>query len=373
MFKKRSALFDCNFVYFLILSFFVIIRIISATFNIGTVMGYVLNAIIQIGLAFSLPIFLFSYLRKQKVKNTLVDYGFKKITAKTFVVSLLLGVLVYIVTIFIASFFSVVLKNLGYESSSSGATMTSYPVWLLFLELFTTAILPGICEEVAHRGMLLNNYKCLGAKKAILLSGLMFGLMHLNINQFFYATILGFYFGYVALSCGSIYPTMIMHFTNNAISTFMTFAIVNNLPIGSFLDKALAKVVSNGFALAILVLFMFIALIVSLVVFLTRYIIKDTRITQMAQLADTAIKQQLRNEIMSGIEEAKPIANTNEVDVQLAPQIFNGKRFVSVNIKTNLMQYKQTYNPSKKDMIFLYASLFLGIVLTISTFVWGII
>ena len=39
----------------------------------------------------------------------------------------------------------------------------------------------------------------------------------------------------------------------------------------------------------------------------TRYIIKDTRITQMAQLADTAIKQQLRNEIMSGIEEAKPI------------------------------------------------------------------
>ena len=221
--------------------------------------------------------------------------------------------------------------------------------------------------------MLLNNYKCLGAKKAILLSGLMFGLMHLNINQFFYATILGFYFGYVALSCGSIYPTMIMHFTNNAISTFMTFAIVNNLPIGSFLDQALAKVVSNGFALAILVLFMFIALIVSLVVFLTRYIIKDTRITQMAQLADTAIKQQLRNEIMSGIEEAKPIANTNEVDVQLAPQVFNGKRFVSVNIKTNLMQYKQTYNPSKKDMIFLYASLFLGIVLTISTFVWGII
>lgn len=372
MFKKRNALFDCNFVYFLILSFFVVIRIISATFDIGEVMGYILNAIIQIGLAFSLPVFLFSYLRKQPVRKTLNDYGFKKITAKTFFCSLALGVLVYIITIFIASFFSVVLKGLGYESSSSGVSMTSYPVWLLFLELFTTAILPGICEEVAHRGMLLNNYKCLGAKKAILLSGLLFGLMHLNINQFFYATILGFYFGYVALSCGSIYPTMIMHFTNNAISTFMTFAIVNNMPIGSFLDNVLAKIISNGFALAILVLFMFIVLIVSFTIWLTRYIIKDSRITQMAQMADTVIKQQLRNELLSGIEEAKPIENS-DVDVQLNPQVVDGKRLVSVNFKTNINQYKQTYNPSKKDMIFLYASLFLGIVLTISTFIWGIL
>ncbi|MBO5884690.1 MAG: hypothetical protein J6Q51_02735, partial [Clostridia bacterium] len=66
MFKKRSELFDGNFVYFIILSMFVVVRVVSSTFEINTVMAYILNFIIQVPLALCLPMFLFSYLRKQK-------------------------------------------------------------------------------------------------------------------------------------------------------------------------------------------------------------------------------------------------------------------------------------------------------------------
>ncbi len=371
MYKKRSVIFDCNFVYFVIMSLFVAVRLLSSTFTIDTVLGYVLNVFIQVGIIFSLSLFLFSYLRKQKVKKTMFDFGFKKVSAKTIILSFVMGVLVYVITIFIASFFSVVLKGLGYESSSTSTT-TDFPLWLLFLEIFTSAILPGFCEEVANRGMVVSSYKCLGIKKTVLISGLLFGLMHLNINQFFYATILGFYFGFVALSTDSIYPTMIMHFTNNAISTFMSYAIVNDLPIGSVLDNALSKISANGFAMAMLILFVFIVFIVALLIWLTKIIIKESQIKRIAQAADKAIKKRLRDELMYGTTQDSTI-QTENMAIEINPERSDGKRLVSINFFPETLMLMPSYKATQKDMIFLYASLFLGIILTVSTFIWGIL
>lgn len=100
-----------------------------------------------------------------------------------------------------------------------------FPNWATFLiQLNTVAILPAICEEFLHRGVLLNGLKEIGIKKAILISSLMFGLLHFNINQFFYATILGMLMALVSVVSKSIYPAMIIHFTNNAISVYLSSA-----------------------------------------------------------------------------------------------------------------------------------------------------
>lgn len=371
MFKKRSEFFDSNFVYFLILSFFVVIRIISSTFKLGEVAGYVLNFVIQVGLCLSLPLFLYSFLRKQKLKTTLNQYGFKKISLKATIVSFLIGILVYIVTIFIASFFSVVLSNLGYEKTTT-STMTEYPLWLFIIELLMTALLPGICEEVANRGMLIHGYKTIGAKKAILFSGLFFGLMHLNIEQFFFATILGFYFGFVALASDSIYPTMIMHFTNNAISTFMSYSIVNNLPIGSFLDNVLAQVTSKDLFTGVLILFVFITFIILMLLWLTKILCKETRVKRLAQVADQMLKQELRNDLLRGFQNVDVPKNQSS-EIELNKQVINGKNVININFKKDMLVYGVAYKPTSKDKIFMYANLFLGIVLTICTFIWGII
>ena len=117
MFKKRTEIFDGNFVYFIILSLFVVLRIVSATFEISEVAGYIFNFVFQVGLAFCLPIFLFSYLQKQKVKQTLNLYGFKKINVKSVAISLIIGILVYIVTIFVSSFFSAIISYICIKSS----------------------------------------------------------------------------------------------------------------------------------------------------------------------------------------------------------------------------------------------------------------
>ena len=51
--------------------------------------------------------------------------------------------------------------------------------------------------------------------KAALMSGLIFGLMHLNFNQFSYGFVLGVIFAAVVEASGSIYASMAIHFLIN--------------------------------------------------------------------------------------------------------------------------------------------------------------
>ena len=73
-----------------------------------------------------------------------------------------------------------------------------------FVELLLVAILPAFCEEFIHRGVLLQGIKHAGFKKAIVISSLMFGLIHFNIQQFFYAFIIGLILGFVSVVAKNI-------------------------------------------------------------------------------------------------------------------------------------------------------------------------
>lgn len=374
MYKKRSVVFDANFVYFLLITFFVFIRIISSTFEISTEVGYLFNIIIQVGLMFSLPLFVFSALRKQKIKTTLKSFGFKKINFKAILYSILIGILVYFLTVCISSFFSLILTLLGYDPSYGGSSgMTSYPLWLLFVELVFTAVLPGICEEVAHRGMLVSAYKSMGIKKTVLYSGLLFGLMHLNIEQCFYASIIGFLFAFIAIVTDSIFPTMIMHFVNNAISVLFTFARVNGSPLGGVFDSALKWCQSIGPLLAFVVIFAVITFAVLLLGFLVAKLLKETRMQRISEMADSVVKQQLRKQLFEGtsLETQQPDAVNDEIKVENRSTI-GTKVVFDVKLVGDLFLRKK-YRPTFKDNIFMYGSMFLGIVITLFTFIWGIL
>ena len=73
-------------------------------------------------------------------------------------------------------------------------------------------------EELAYRGVMFGSFHEAGRLKAILMSGFLFGLMHMNFNQMAYAIMIGLVFGFVVEATGSIIPTMIMHFLINGFS-----------------------------------------------------------------------------------------------------------------------------------------------------------
>lgn len=83
------------------------------------------------------------------------------------------------------------------------------------------AITPAICEEIAFRGFILAGLargNRLGI--AVIVSSLMFGIIHMIPQQAFNAALLGLILGLLAIHSRSLFPPMIFHFCNNTIATF---------------------------------------------------------------------------------------------------------------------------------------------------------
>lgn len=81
--------------------------------------------------------------------------------------------------------------------------------------LIVTVFLAPIFEELTFRYFLLNKIRKYGDKAAILTTGLLFGLFHMNYSQFIYATALGFVFAYVVLKTNRIRYSIGLHMLVN--------------------------------------------------------------------------------------------------------------------------------------------------------------
>jgi sodium transport system permease protein len=87
----------------------------------------------------------------------------------------------------------------------------------LVLTLALVALTPAVCEEALFRGAILRGFaSTLPPLTSAVLTGALFGLFHANLYQLVPATVLGIVLSLVALRSGSILPSMLTHFINNA-------------------------------------------------------------------------------------------------------------------------------------------------------------
>ncbi|NLZ81773.1 MAG: CPBP family intramembrane metalloprotease [Clostridiales bacterium] len=93
--------------------------------------------------------------------------------------------------------------------------MMENPYWV---NLFFVAILPAISEEFIFRGVIFHSYREAGILKGAIFSGILFGLIHLNLNQFSYAFVMGIIFALLIEATGSIFAPIIFHFIINGNS-----------------------------------------------------------------------------------------------------------------------------------------------------------
>lgn len=92
-------------------------------------------------------------------------------------------------------------------------SMNTNPLWL---NLILIALIPAVVEEMTFRGLLYCGYRDSTIKCAVFASAFLFGLFHMNINQFCYAVFMAVVFALLYEATGSILSTMIVHFTFNA-------------------------------------------------------------------------------------------------------------------------------------------------------------
>jgi membrane protease YdiL (CAAX protease family)/ABC-type transport system involved in multi-copper enzyme maturation permease subunit len=130
------------------------------------------------------------------------------------------------------------------ESFSQYLVPESVPFWQL-LPMMT--ILPGICEEIAFRGVLLHALKRhYPAVAAALLVGIVFGLFHFSLFRILPTAYLGVVLAAVTLLSGSIYPAMAWHALNNALGLLAGHYKVDleKLPAAEYVWAAIALVLA---------------------------------------------------------------------------------------------------------------------------------
>ena len=374
--KKRSDLFKINLIYFILLCAFVLVRIVFALnlFNLsGTVSDIVGSILIQIGIMFGLTFVLYLLFFKKKPKDVFKDYKFTKINFKAVLISIAIGIITYFLTLCVAAIFNFFLGLFGYQASSgSSAGVGTWGDFLVSIVL--VAILPGFCEEFVHRGLLVKGFSELGVKKTIIYSGLLFGLMHLNISQFFYATLIGCLLVLLVMASGSIIPAMIVHFMNNLINVYFSYAEDLNLPLRKTIS-ALGGLLTGYGILSILLLIVLIAVALFGLVFLIKALFKETYGRRFEKVKSDIAKEYLRDQVLGQIESPEVGSPDAGLVFDEEVDIAGDKRLIKIKIPFERMglDVKPIYKPKFVDNIFFYASLALGITITIFTFIWGLV
>lgn len=90
----------------------------------------------------------------------------------------------------------------------------------IVMQFILMALVPGICEELLFRSVVLSNLMPYGKTGAVIASALLFGLMHQNPGQMFYATMAGVILALLYIYTGSIFCCMLTHVCNNAFGVF---------------------------------------------------------------------------------------------------------------------------------------------------------
>lgn len=155
--------------------------------------------------------------------------------------------------------------------------ISSTPYVLL---LGLVALLPSITEEITLRGIVLSGYENKNKYVAAAITGLFFGIFHLDAQQFLYAAVLGFIFSLVVRITNSIYASMIMHFIINGTSVTLakiSKIITENLPMAMEKTEFSLKNISSEEKLLLLITYGVIAIIFSIFVFLIIYALEKIK------------------------------------------------------------------------------------------------
>lgn len=147
--------------------------------------------------------------------NIIACMPYRRLRISDGLLSLLFGYALVPTMLFVSNLTSLFSTNYVQDSVQE---LIAYP---FVVQLLIIAVLPACVEEFVFRGLIYHSYRKNGILGAAVLSGLVFGLMHLNINQLSYAAVMGIIFALLVEATGSMYSSMLAHFAANSYSVIL--------------------------------------------------------------------------------------------------------------------------------------------------------
>lgn len=195
-----NRLFSYTVLFILMMS---LIGIASLTKN------YIASVFIsQLGLV--IPISMYLILNIGRVKEVI---SLRKINLPGACAAILMGFTITPFIGFVNQLSMVWAKNMTNVKAEEAAA--KYPMLLMLL---MAAIIPSIVEELTFRGVFFTAYKKKSVIGGAILSAILFGLMHGNLNQLAYALVAGFIFAMTDYAGGSFIYSILIHIVVNSIT-----------------------------------------------------------------------------------------------------------------------------------------------------------
>lgn len=217
-----SIAFLCGFIAMLlfssVLTYIVDEDLVTTVYSYGSQILFIATAL------------LFASLTKNDHEKNGLKTGFAKlglnkgIGIRQILLIILVAILAIVAFLPVSTLFEYVFARMGYEVEPNYPDFTS-SIGALISGIVCLSILPAIGEELLLRGAFMRGLRERGTIFAILVSALVFALMHGSPTQFIYQLILGIIVAYIVYITDSVYSSMIFHFINNfAVVLFNYFA-----------------------------------------------------------------------------------------------------------------------------------------------------
>lgn len=167
---------------------------------------------------------------------------FTKPKTSVFFVSIPLAICLNLFLTFVMPF--VPLDESAIEMQELFKPFLAAPLWMQILIL---AVFAAVNEELLMRGLIFHELRRkMPIIVAIVIQGVLFGLLHMNLFQIAYAAPMGILLGFIYVWTRSIWVTMSIHFFNNFTSTLLSKYVTQEIP-GSIVYSVLFFVLTIVF------------------------------------------------------------------------------------------------------------------------------
>lgn len=154
----------------------------------------------------------YNKLENMEIKATNINFNLKW---HNYLIAVVVGLVMLFGVQYFIGCVDDLLVMIGYPVNNTSAfVLNNFGTFAI--AVISSALFPAIVEEIIFRGVVLGGLRSRFKDwQAILLSALMFALMHLSIQQFVYQFMLGAVMAWIAIKSRSIVASMVVHFTNN--------------------------------------------------------------------------------------------------------------------------------------------------------------
>jgi len=220
-----------------------------------------------------LPLIVWVRLKKDKLKLHIPNWN---LGVKNIVLIIAFGFLLQPIMMTISGISALFFTNYVSEVMYS---LMGYPLWLTLL---ATAVAPAVFEELVFRGYIQSCHRDRHFKQAAIINGLFFAIIHLSLQQFAYAFIMGIIFFVLVYYTRSIWAGILPHFIINATQGILARWAFSELENGGDMAQEM-ELLENVFAginlevIAIVIIGVFALCLLPVIIILFKEFINHNR------------------------------------------------------------------------------------------------